>query len=457
MELEICSESYIKPSSPTPPCNKTYKISLMDQFLVNYGIDIPLILFYPNLHQHRLAINDFISKRSQTLKQSLSEALAYYYPFAGRIKDSLSVDCNDEGVYYVEARANTSLFEYCSHTDNLTCGQLLPRQPGSYEPSSAGAYVVMIKETTFTCGGVTIGIFGSHMVMDAAPMASFVKCWAAIACNSSKDITYPNFNGPSMFPQYNAFPREATMAALDEAFIKTGKLAATRFVFDESRISDLRHQLSDSGTENLNPNGAELVSAFLYGCISETIRARSGVVKPNAFINIVDFRGKAEPPLPENSLGNFFWMAPGLISHNETKLASLICKMKEATSKIDTDFVKNIQSGHGFSKLYEMMKETKRLLTSNSTCSDGADIVMISSMCNLGLYEVDFGWGEPIWVTCVDSPPDSITQFVNSFNIMDSREGKGIEAWVFLDEQDLVLLEQYEKLLEYASVYPSPV
>ncbi|KAH1121473.1 hypothetical protein J1N35_004633 [Gossypium stocksii] len=45
------------------------------------------------------------SRRSQLLKESLSETFTLFYTLAGKIKGHLSIDCNDEGAYYVEARS----------------------------------------------------------------------------------------------------------------------------------------------------------------------------------------------------------------------------------------------------------------------------------------------------------------------------------------------------------------
>lgn len=47
---------------------------------------------------------------AQVLKDSLSKILVHYYPMAGRLKISsegkLTIDCNEEGVVFVEAEAN---------------------------------------------------------------------------------------------------------------------------------------------------------------------------------------------------------------------------------------------------------------------------------------------------------------------------------------------------------------
>lgn len=98
IEVETLAREIIKPSFPTPHHLRNLKLSLLDQIIpVEYTA---VILFYrgnDDTHHH--------SHISQHLKQSLSETLKIYYPFAGIIKDHILVECKDNGVEYVEAQS----------------------------------------------------------------------------------------------------------------------------------------------------------------------------------------------------------------------------------------------------------------------------------------------------------------------------------------------------------------
>ncbi|KAI8017421.1 Stemmadenine O-acetyltransferase [Camellia lanceoleosa] len=48
-------------------------------------------------------------KRSNQLKKSLADVLTKFYPLAGRVKENLYIECNDEGVLYLEAQFNCQL------------------------------------------------------------------------------------------------------------------------------------------------------------------------------------------------------------------------------------------------------------------------------------------------------------------------------------------------------------
>lgn len=98
IEVETLAREIIKPSSPTPHHLRNLKLSLLDQIIPVEQTAV--ILFYrgnDDTHHH--------SHISQQLKQSLSEILKIYYPFAGIIKDHILVECKDNGVEYVEAQS----------------------------------------------------------------------------------------------------------------------------------------------------------------------------------------------------------------------------------------------------------------------------------------------------------------------------------------------------------------
>ncbi|GLT69019.1 hypothetical protein SLA2020_412040 [Shorea laevis] len=134
----------------------------------------------------------------------------------------------------------------------------------------------------------------------------------------------------------------------------------------------------------------------------------------------------------------------------------MVSKLREAIMKINADFVKDLQGDGGFSKLCELMKGTIGTFSS-AECSSGMNYIAFTSWCNFGLYDIDFGWGKPMWVSCVGSSNDSETVFLNTIILMDTRSGDGIEAWVRLDQEDMTMLAQDKELLDFASFDLSPI
>lgn len=67
------------------------------------------------------------------------------------------------------------------------------------------------------------------------------------------------------------------------------------------------------------------------------------------------------------------------------------------------------------------------------------------SWCKLPFDEADFGWGKPIWIA-------NPMKFPCGFNLLDTVDGKGIEVWMGLPEEEMQLLEKNKDFLSYVSL-----
>ena len=106
--VQTASEENILPSSPTPDHLRIFKLSVLDQIIFNFYI--PLTLFY--LNNNTSDLSSVILNRSKILKHALSKTLSRFYPLAGKIKDTHHIECNDEGVYYIQTQVNTHLTDF---------------------------------------------------------------------------------------------------------------------------------------------------------------------------------------------------------------------------------------------------------------------------------------------------------------------------------------------------------
>lgn len=189
MKIEIIKTETIKPSSPTPPHLKTFKLCLLDQFQpVVYG---PVAYFYP-------AKNVTSGKRSKQLKKSPSKALTIFYPIAWRINDNITIECDDEGAQFVEAKFHGLLSTFLEKpADPKVLQRFLPIAFGSQK---AGTWpLLLVQATFFDCGGLAIGVCLSHKCADATTMGMFMKSWAATSKGSAQ-IVAPVLDAASYFP-----------------------------------------------------------------------------------------------------------------------------------------------------------------------------------------------------------------------------------------------------------------
>ncbi|CAL5431089.1 unnamed protein product [Camellia sinensis] len=77
------------------------------------------------------------------------------------------------------------------------------------------------------------------------------------------------------------------------------------------------------------------------------------------------------------------------------------------------------------------------------------ELLSQSSWCRFPIYQVDFGWGKTTWVSIV-----GMLGIVGT-TLFDARDGKGVEIWLFLIEEDMALFEGDQEFLDYASPNPS--
>ncbi|KAL9462402.1 hypothetical protein AB3S75_000412 [Citrus x aurantiifolia] len=456
MEVQIISRESIKPSSPTPLDLKTHKLCLLDQFRNN--VYAPRVLYYP-LNQDDLSsaidIDHIVSKRLQLLKQSLSETLVRFYPLAGKLTNNFSVDCNDEGVYFVEAVAKSLLNELLIQPDPNLRNKLFPVDGSQQRGQVAGAHVAKVQVTSFACGGLVICACISHTFGDGTSFSSFMKAWAATARNktSEEEATYtcPNYDASSLF-----LPNEDDLfhqlRAISNAsytrFFETGRFVTKRFVFDAEAIAELKDKAKSSRVQN--PTRIEALSAILSRSIMAVLNKKSSSHSPTLLSHVVNLRTRARPPLSEYLIGNIVWATNALCTEEEVDFDGLVWLLREAISKFDGDFVKNLQGGGGLLELSEAIKHEAEAY------SDAKNRILFSSWCTFGSYGIDFGWGKPIWVSCVGFD-GSILEFSPVVILMDTRFGDGIEAWVSLLEEDMALLEVDKNLLEFATIDPSPL
>ncbi|OMO81450.1 Transferase [Corchorus olitorius] len=429
LKVEVMSEEIIHPSSPTPDQLRHHQLSSLDQ--VSPPVYNPLVLFYSmtkcNIQANKIKIMN-------NLKQSMSKALTYFYPLAGRIKDNLFVDCNDEGIPFLEAQADCKLSDVLENPVPSELNKLLP-----FVLDDGAELPLGIQFNVFNCGGIGIGVCISHKIGDALSFSTFVNTWAAIARGQSY-IVSPEFVSANLFPPKNWLGYNKARIG-----IFTEGIVTKRFVFSASKIQELQAKYTNStaSTENeRGPSRIEALSAFMWSRFVATTKAK---LSPDSsfysVIHAVNLRPRIDPPLPEHSFGNFYRISmtfPSL-SPGEDCSYNLINQMRESIRKLDSKFVRQLQDGESH---FDFIKDKAQRFTRGEMIP-----FTFTSLCRFPFYKAEFGWGKPVWVGSA-----SLT-FKNLVVFIDTILGDGIEAWINLKEEDMATFERDEVLLAYA-VYP---
>ncbi|KAL1802313.1 hypothetical protein ACET3Z_030960 [Daucus carota] len=339
--VQTVSEENILPSSPTPDHLRIFKLSVLDQIIFNFYI--PLTLFY--LNHNTSELSSVISNRSKILKHTLSKTLSRFYPLAGKIKDTYHIECNDEGVYYIQTQVNTHLTDF------------LGQSPGP--------------------GNEILNLLVPHKAKESVTGSTEVES--------------------------------------NEFYIRT---APTRF---------------------------EVVAALLWKCYAKAAYklSNNSLEKPFVLGMVINLRGKN--CIPKNAVGNLVWT--GLA---ECKLVTdlgdnyLISQIQKGKTEINDDFFEVIKGDTG---LATILHYTEMIMKSQEVCFP----LLITSMCNMGVYEHDFGEGKPIWLYYGN------VNLVHFISLCETRVGGGLEAVVSLKKEEMAIFENDPELLAFTTLNPAPL
>ncbi|KAK1359212.1 Pelargonidin 3-o-(6-caffeoylglucoside) 5-o-(6-o-malonylglucoside) 4'''-malonyltransferase [Heracleum sosnowskyi] len=426
MKVQILTRELVKPLIPTPPNLRNYKISFTDELAPI--INVPSILYY-QANQNFKA-----TSMSDILKTSVEKALPEFYPFAGRYeKNSRFIDCSDQGVEFVTAQADSQLSEILGLGKKLNVkliDQLLPCDVQAADEITDP--LLYIQVTMFDCGGLALTMCFAHRIGDASTISAFMAGMVAVSRGLSIEAFQPSFDVASFYPQ-KGLPQWRLNW--------TDKNVTKRFVFDSEAIQTLRNKArprDDIGKSK--PSRVQLVNAVILQALVSIDSAKYGHSRTTYFMQTMNLREKANPPVPMESFGNLFGLATVNLEAGEAKdkgygdyVAMLSDSVKEAVE--DYKYMLLHQED-------DHRKVIDPFLEANEKVTDPeVNLFMHTSWSRFPYYDADFGWGTPIWASAASLP------LKNVCILLDTKDRKGIEAWVYLEETDVPLFEQHPDIL----------
>ncbi|XP_038905756.1 BAHD acyltransferase BIA1-like [Benincasa hispida] len=452
MELEIVSKETIKPLSSTPPELKNLPLSLFDQQAPN--MYIRLLYFYNSY-------NISSSHGRQLLKDSLSKALTFYYPFAGRLQDGgNSIDCNDMGAIVSEAKLRCPMSEFMNNF-NMECEEILKLtffdeiNDGNDQRLNP---LLCVQLTQFECGGEVMYVLCSHKIADFASLTNFMKDWAFIA-RSSGDGDPPTLSSPPQFNGASFFPLELDGGGGEDSRTERhdeNVVSSKRFVFEGSKIAALKSMVCEKVE---NPTRVQLLTAFIYKAALSAKNSVTGVlilvciifklyhsyVPATTLLQLINLRNRVDPPLPATLSGNIissFIASLTMPEQQEMELWDLVGDMKRNFEEFCKTFPTNYRAEQ-WGLLYKLhAKESLEKVRNPGDCT----LYTCSSWCKFPVYDVDFGWGKPVWITVPEFP------WKNMILLMDSKDGEGIEAMVSLEKKEMEVFLQNQELLSFCEL-----
>ncbi|KAK0608183.1 hypothetical protein LWI29_026863 [Acer saccharum] len=313
---------------------------------------LPLLLFYSGACENA-------TKTSDHLKKSLAKTLTHYYPFAGRVKDNLCVDCDDSGASFIEANVSCNMSDILDQLESDQLEKLLPFKDNKLKLYTGGIMVV-VQANYFSCGGVAIGI-----------LQAFYGC-------------------ASIFPPQD-LPLQRLWRKSFANNVSLGDSVSKRFIFDDPTIATLRETIVNGPCLNRSTR-SEAVTALIWGAAIATEREREDVKATNVALIPVDLRHKMNMASLEECIGNVAqaaiakWPTEKVIDYN-----SIAAKLHEAIMMMDEKYARKLNEGGGF------LNDLREL---NEQISD-SNVFFVTSLFRSPLYEADFGWGKPKWASSV--------------------------------------------------------
>ncbi|XP_019155482.1 PREDICTED: vinorine synthase-like [Ipomoea nil] len=436
MKVEVRSKEIVRPSSPTPESLKNYKFSFLDQLALN--VRLPFVFFYVSGRacHHTDTIDE--------LKKSLSKTLSLMYPLAGRAKeDRITVECNDEGVEFIVADVAENM---SSLLENFEIGKIKQLTPSAkfYEPQPVGKVLLAIQVNRFRCGGIAIGFFVSHAILDGSSLAKFMETWASFnrGCAVINGSGFISDHSTILFPPLtdtSALERSVRMAAA-AVEQEEKNMVVKRFVIPATAIAQLKEEITVTGSVQ-RPSRTEALTALVWAAVINANPTQT--VTLSCMVNL---RGRMEPPLPPNCLGSLTYGAT--VNCEEAKdggtvvtAPQLVQRIRDALRAVDDGAARKVYGEDGL--LRAVFAGGDEILLKKDSCST----LYTSSLCRMPYYEVDFGWGKPRLV--VNMVKNYMVLFLDAIN-------GGVEVLTGLPKQVMHRLTQDPHFLAYVSGFPKP-
>ncbi|CAI9784693.1 unnamed protein product [Fraxinus pennsylvanica] len=263
--VKRCKPELVVPAKSTP--REIKKLSDIDD-QEGLRFQVPMVFFYKN-NPSMKGINPV-----EVIREGLAKALVYYYPFAGRIMEGdnrkLMVDCNGEGVLFVEADAYIRLEQL---GDNI-----LPPWPFMeeflHDVSGSGGIIgcplLLFQVTRFICGGFALGIRYNHTMADAYGMMQFLNAISELEKGASTPSILPVWQREQYLnarypPRITCIHHEYEQIPQSTDFMDSDKLIRIAIFFTPKDIQALYSNLSSSGSFR-RCSRLDLIIACLWKC-----------------------------------------------------------------------------------------------------------------------------------------------------------------------------------------------
>ncbi|PIA39785.1 hypothetical protein AQUCO_02600329v1 [Aquilegia coerulea] len=410
-------------------------------------------IFYYEFHHPK---DYFMNTILPNLKHALSLTLQHFCPLTGHF--SWPQDSAKPQIVFKDGDSVPLIVAECNYDFNRLLGNH-PRNANefyplvaTYEHAKLTFPLLALQVTLFPNKGICIGITIDHAAMDGRTFHHFIKSWASI-CKSQGDTSFLTESLPfydrAIVKDRNGFEivnlNDLKMINITKETFNSIKKVPTApfdkvrgtFVMSCSEIKQLKQWVLthlEKDKKNVPPvhlSTFVLISAYVWIC---SIKARCGTESAvdvcedakEYFMFSVDCRARLDPPLPTAYWGNCIG---GVVVKSDRKQLLGENGIAIATKAIG----KGIMNAD--TEVWSLMEKGFSYYTSIPP----GQFDTVSGSNKFGIYEIDFGWGNP------KKNEANLTDFGGAIYLTDSPNEEGAV--------EIALVRHAVEMDEFASIF----
>ncbi|XP_057781623.1 uncharacterized acetyltransferase At3g50280-like [Salvia miltiorrhiza] len=375
----------------------------------------------------------------QHLKNSLSRALDFFPPLAGRLvatphggdMASFFVACNNAGAEFTHAVAAAV------SVSDIVEPRYIPEIVSSLFPINVGvtnyqgiSKPLLAVQVTELADGVFIGCIANHAVADGTSFWHFFKSWSEISRGSESISKSPIFDRRSAAAGVDD-NRLIHIPTLEENLMAPSQLPPQLkvFHFSKEKLGELKAKAnSEAGTDKIST--LQALTAHLWRSV---VRSQINNNDPTTRVLIIAIGARARvSSLPDGYFGNALCFPALAIGEDE-----LLQKGLGATALRINEVISE-QTDEAIAREAEKKVQTGRAWVDVG----GGPPLLVGGSHRLDVYGCDFGWGKPIAVR--SNNDRKVEGLVAAFPAADA---DGIDLEVYFKEEMLQTMEEFLTVL----------